>query len=77
MAASRFTANVVAHATESDLRQPRARILRQAIARPLRRLSERCLLHGVLRGREVAESPDNGAEHLRCQLAQERLDRGF
>jgi hypothetical protein len=66
---------VVGHATESDSRQPRARIFRQAIARPLHRRSERRLLNGILGGSEVAESSDNDADHLRRQLAQQVLDR--
>jgi hypothetical protein len=32
-------------------------------------------LNGILGGREVAESSDNDTEHLRCQLAQQVLDR--
>ena len=40
---------------------------------PLQRRREQRLLHRVLGGGEVAEAPDDGAEHLRRQLAQQVL----
>ena len=34
---------------------------------------EQRLLHGVLGGSEIAEAPDDGAEHLRREFAQQML----
>ncbi len=44
-------------------------------ARPLVGGRDERLLHGVLGGSEVAVATDDGAEHLRCQLAKQVLGR--
>ena len=66
-------AELVGHAPGGDLDQPAARVVRHALGRPLHRRRDQRLLHGVFGGREVAEAPDDGAEHLRRQLAQQVL----
>ena len=64
---------MIGHAPQSDLDQPAARVVRNAVARPLRGRSDQRFLHGVLASREVAETPQRRAEHLRRQLAQQML----
>ena len=51
----------------------RARVVGHALARPLRGRRDQRFLHRVLRGGEVAEAADDGAEHLRRELAQQVL----
>ncbi len=63
--AGRFAADVVGHAPERDLRQPRPRIARQTIAGPFDRRGQECLLNGILGFGEIAESSHDCAEDLR------------
>ena len=49
------------------------RIVGDAFSGPLDRRREQRLLNGVLGGGEVAETPDDGAEHLRREFAQQML----
>ena len=67
---------MIGHAPRGDLDQPAARIVGHALVGPLHRRGEERLLHGVLRGGEVAEAADHRAEHLRRQLAQQVLVGG-
>ena len=71
----RLAPDVIGHAPRGDLNQPAARILRRAVARPLRRSRDECLLHRVLGGGEIAVATDGGAKHLRRELAQQLLCR--
>ena len=66
---------MIGHAPRGDLDQPAARVVGHALARPLQRRREQRLLHRVLGGGEVAEAPDDRAEHLRRELAQQVLAR--
>ena len=74
-AAGQLRAQVVGHAPGGDLDQPAARVVGDAVARPLLRRREQRLLHRVLGGGEVAEAADHRAEHLRRELAQQVLAR--
>jgi len=71
---SLLTAQQIGQPARSDRDQPPTRILRKAVGRPLRRCRQQRLLHRVLRGVEVPEPPDDRAEHLRRQPAQQVLD---
>ena len=66
-------AQVIRHASRGDLDQPAARVVGNALLRPLHGRREECLLHGVFGGGKVAESPDDRAENLRRELAQQVL----
>ena len=55
------------------MNQPAARVVGQAVARPLRGRGDQRLLHRVLGGGEIAEAADDRAEHLRRELAQQLL----
>jgi hypothetical protein len=68
--ASGIAANLIRHPAKRDLRQPRARIVRQTFAWPLQRRCEPRFLHGIFSGGEVAKSTDHRTEHMRRQLAQ-------
>jgi hypothetical protein len=69
-------AKLIGHAPRGDMDQPCARVLRQALARPLHRGGEERFLHGILGCGEIAEPAHDDAEHLRRERAQEMLDRG-
>jgi len=69
-------ANVIGNLAPGDVDQPRAWVLGQAVARPLRRCRDQRLLNGVFRGTEVAETMNDRAEHLRRELAQQVLGLG-
>ena len=71
-----LAADVVGHPPRRDLDQPRARMLRHALLRPLHRGGEERLLDGVLGAGEVAEAADHRAEHLRRERAQQLLGSG-
>src|SRR5262249_23694106 len=73
-AASRFAANVVCHAPEGDLHQPRAGVVRQALARPLDSRSKRRLPNGIFCRGEITKPSDRGPEQLRRQFPQQVLD---
>ena len=66
-------AELVGHAPGRHLDQPAARVVRHALGRPLHRRRDQRLLHRVFSRREIAEAPDDGAEHLRRQVAQQVL----
>ena len=70
-----LAAQLIGHAPRGDVDQPAARIVGHAFARPLHRRRDQRLLHRVLGRGEVAEAPDDGAEHLRRELAQQVLVR--
>ena len=72
-----LAAQLVGHPARGDLDQPRARIVWHAFVGPLHRSREQRLLHRVLGRREVAVAADDGAEHLRRELAQQVLVRDF
>jgi hypothetical protein len=57
--------------------QPAARIRRDSLTWPLRRGRDQCFLHRILGGGKIAVAPSDGAEHLRCELAQQVPDRAF
>ena len=59
---------------DGDRDQPAARVVRDAVARPLRGGREQRLLHRVLGGVEVPVAAHQRAEDLRRQLAQQVLD---
>ena len=56
-------------------RQPRVRVRRNAVARPVVGGGDECLLDGVLRRVEVARATSEAAEDLRRQAAKQVLDR--
>ena len=60
---------------DGDLDQPAARVVGHALARPLHGRRDQRFLNRVLRGGEIAEAPDHGAEHLRREVAQQVLGR--
>ena len=76
VAARGLGADMIGDASRRDLDQPAAWVIRQTIARPLRRRRDQGFLNLVLRGGEVVEPPDHGAQHLRREVAQEVLGRG-
>ena len=73
IAAGHLAAHVIGHAPQRHVDQPAARIVRHAVARPLRGRGDQRLLHGVLARGEVAEPPQHRAEHLRREIAQQVL----
>src|SRR5712692_2639371 len=68
-----LTSNVVRHAPGGDLNQPGARIVGNALPRPLQDRCHQRLLNGILGGREIMETADHRAEHLRSEFAQQTL----
>jgi hypothetical protein len=69
-----LAARSIGEAPRGDVDQPGARVVGEALARPLHGRGEQGLLDGVLGGREVPVAPNDGAEDLRCQLAEELRD---
>jgi len=67
---------MIGDAPRRDLDQPGARVFGQAVARPLRRGRDQGFLNRILRSGEVAEPPDDGAQHLRREVAQQVLGAG-
>ncbi len=74
--ASQLATQTIGHAPRGDLNQPAARILGNAFARPLHGRRHQCLLNGILRRGEVAETADDRSEHPRRELAQQMLGIG-
>ena len=70
---SRRAAQVIGHTPRGDLNQPAARIVGNALLRPLYGRCHQRLLHGILGGCEIMETADDRAEHLRRKLAQQML----
>src|ERR1700704_4803159 len=68
---------MIGDASRRDLDQPGARVLGQAVSRPLRRRRDQGFLDRILRSGEVAEPPDYGAQRLRREVAQQVLDVGL
>src|SRR5262249_22600628 len=68
-----LTSHVIGETTKRDVVQPSARILGNALRRPLRGGDQR-LWHRVLRRREVGVSAGDDAEHLRREVAKQMLD---
>jgi hypothetical protein len=66
----------IGYAPRGDLDQPGARVFGQAIARPLRRSRDQGFLNRILRSGEVAETPDDGAQDLGREVAQQVLGAG-
>jgi hypothetical protein len=71
----RFGAKLIGHPARGDLDEPSARIVRHPFFRPFRGSNQQRFLHRVLGGGEIAVPPDDRAEHLRRQLAQQVLAR--
>ena len=69
-----IAAQLVGQPPRGDRDQPAARVVRHALARPLDGGGQQRLLDGVLAGVELAVAPDERAEDLRRQLAQQVLD---
>jgi hypothetical protein len=76
-AAGYFLPDVVGHAPSGHLGQPGAGIVRQAFPRPLERGCEERLLDGIFGCKKIAETANDGAEHLRRQFAQQALIARF
>ena len=70
-----LAAHVIGQPPHGDLIEPAARIVGNALARPLRRRGDQRLLHGIFGGGEVAVATRDGAEHLRREIAQQVPDR--
>ncbi len=56
--------------------EPRARVVGDALVRPLRRGGDERLLHGVLALLELPVPAHERAEHAGRDLAEQRVDRG-
>ena len=56
---------LIDHSSRGNLDQPRARMLRNTLCRPLHRGRNERFLHRILRGCEIVKTPDDRAEHLR------------
>ena len=61
------------HPSRGHLNEPAARVVGQTLGGPLEGGREQGVLNGVLRVGEIAEAPDDGAEHLRREVAQQVL----
>ncbi len=72
--ARRLGADVVGDASRGHPDQPRARALRRAVERPLRRGGDEGFLDRILRSGEVSVAADDDTQHLRRQIAQQVLD---
>ena len=72
-AAGHLGPDVIGNPPRRDLIKPGARVVGHALARPLRGRGDQRLLNRVLRSAEVAEPPDDRAEHLRREVAQQVL----
>ncbi len=57
--------------------EPRSRILRNAIRRPLPRGGQQSFLHRIFRCREISVPPHQEPEHLRHKVAKQVLERRF
>jgi hypothetical protein len=75
--ARRLRPVVIGDLPSGDLDEPRARIFRHTRSWPLERSRSERFLHGVLRGIEVAIATDDGAEHVRRKLAEQRRRTGY
>ncbi len=73
--AGNFAAHLVRHAAACNLNQPAARVIGNALLRPLREGRDHGLLHGVFGRGEVAEAASDRAEHLRRKFTQQMLER--
>jgi hypothetical protein len=69
-------AALVDQAPRGDGHEPRTRVVRKTVLRPLQRRGEQGLLDGVLTRVEVPVSPNERSEDLRRVLAQKVLDAG-
>ncbi len=72
----RLRSDVIGHASRSDVDEPAARVVRKTFLRPLGRCGQQRLLDRVLRGSEIAEPPDHGADNRRRQIAEQVLCDG-
>jgi hypothetical protein len=72
--ASLLATQQVGQPTSRDHDQPALRVVRQTLARPLRRSREHGLLHRIFGSVEMAVAAYHGAENLRRQLAQQALN---
>lgn len=66
-------AQVIGHFARCHVDEPRARIVGDALGRPLHRRSDEGFLDGVLGGAEIAVASNDHPEHLRRQVAQQVL----
>ncbi len=66
-------AQLVGEPPHGDLDQPAARIVGKALDGPLPERRDKRFLDGVFGRREIAAPPDDGAEHLRREIAQPTL----
>ena len=73
-AAGLLAARLVGEAPRRDGDQPGARVVGEALGRPLRRGGDQRLLDGVLARVEPAIAPHEHAQDLRRQLAQQGFD---
>ncbi len=70
-----LAAHVIGPAPHRDLDQPAARMRRHAVLRPSQRRGDQRFLHRIFGSGEVAaKTPQDGAEHLRRERAQQGLD---
>jgi hypothetical protein len=65
---------LVDQSTSGDRHEPGSRVVRHARLGPLLCRGQQRFLHGVFAGVELAVSPDERAEDLRRELAQQVLD---
>ena len=68
-----LAAQVIGHAPRGDLKQPGAGVIGNTFPRPLPGGSNQRFLNRVLDGREIMETSDEHAEHLRREFPQQML----
>src|SRR5215475_15482506 len=69
-----LAAQLIGHLPHGGLDQPATRVGGHPVGRPVPGRRDQRLLHGVLRGVEVAETADEHAEDLRRQFTQQVLE---
>ena len=72
-----FLAHVIGHAPEGDPNQPAAWVVGEPLLGPLGGGGDERFLDGVFGGAEITEPPNDRAENLRRQLAQQILSLGI
>ena len=72
-AARARAAQLVSEPAHRDLDEPAARVVGEAFDGPLAKRRDERFLHGVFRRGKIPAAPDDGAEHLRREIAQPAL----